>query len=135
MQVQVHALGVEFLQHRQQIRQRSAQAIDWPCGHHVNFTPGHRLQQLVETRALITPLSTADAVVAINGCNIPTMTLGDGLQLAFLVADGLAICGAGPNVKGNPLWYLSLRVHGVDPIRVKPDRTINIWLWYSKTEV
>ena len=92
-----------------QILQAAAQPIDGPCRDHVDLFPGNRLEQFVEARAAITALGTADALVFEHGHHLPAVALGDGLQLAFLVLDGLLV-GRDPDVQGDPA--VSLGIHG-----------------------
>ena len=91
MQVQVDALGVQFLQHADQIHAGSAQPIDAPGRDHIELLAGDGLEQLVEARALIAALGAGDALVLEHGDHLPAVTLGDGLQFAFLVLDALMV--------------------------------------------
>ena len=91
----------------------------------VNFAPGDRLHQPLETGALVASLGTADALVPIDGCDVPAVTLCDGLQLAFLIAGRLAVRSAGPNVEGDPLGYFPFRGHGIAPVQQHGRCTIN----------
>jgi hypothetical protein len=60
MQEQVDALGMEFTEEVQEVDQRPAQAIDRPCGDHVDVAPGDGLEQPVEARALVASLGAGE---------------------------------------------------------------------------
>jgi hypothetical protein len=103
VQVEIDALGVKILEHRQQVCKRSTQAVNRPCGHHINFTPGDRLHQPVESWAHIPALGSGDTLVGINGYHLPSVALGNRLQLALLIFGRLAVHGAGPNIEATRL--------------------------------
>ncbi len=122
MQIQVDALSVQFLQNAapDPAALRPSRSTDHAATISTSL-PGNRLEQLVEPGAPITALGTADALVFEHGHHLPAVALGDSLQLAFLVLDGLLV-GLDPDVQGDPA--VSLGIH-VGSFSFAADCTIN----------
>ena len=56
MQVEVNALGMKLAEQAEQVLERAAEAVDRPCGDHVDLAARDRLEQPVEPRALLASL-------------------------------------------------------------------------------
>jgi hypothetical protein len=84
-------LAFKFLQQLDEVPQRASQAIYGPCGDQVELATRDALEHLVEGWSLVPALRPADPLVREGPDDLPAMALGDGLQLAALVLNGLAV--------------------------------------------
>src|SRR5262245_2843423 len=69
MQVQVYALRLNLSEEFHKVLQRTAEAIDGPCGYNVYLAARSGLKHLVKLRALVAALCAANGVVHILRLN------------------------------------------------------------------
>ena len=108
MQIEINPLGVHLAQEGDEVLQASAEAIDTPARDHIELAPGNAAAKLIITRAPVATFGAADAFIAILGNDIPTVPLGDRLELAPLVFDGLSI-RRHPQIESNAFAHVRLR--------------------------
>jgi hypothetical protein len=104
MQVQANVLGLEFFDEVDQVLKAAANAVNSPCGHHINLAVRGVLAHAVKRWPLIATLCAADTVVHILLHHVPTALLGNAHKVLALVLDSL-IRGANPKVDCDPLCF------------------------------
>src|SRR5260221_76583 len=85
MQIQVDAQRMDLGQEGNQVLKAAPEAVHAPSHNHIEFPSRCRSAQRIESRALVSAISTADAVVAISLNDLDAHAFGHGLKLALLV--------------------------------------------------
>jgi hypothetical protein len=122
MQIQIHALGVQFTKKRDEILQRATKPIYRPSGNLVELAARNAETEPVVSGPLVASLVSADPGIAEDCDYIPAVPLGDGLKLSALVLDGLLCCGD-PKIQRNTL----LHGHNLSVLLYKR-QVIFVWL-------
>src|SRR6266436_4838376 len=100
MEVEIDASGVDFVQERDQVLQRAAEAIDAPSHHDVEFPPDRVAAQSVELWSLVPTLGARDPVISVDLHDLAVFPFGDSAQLPLLACAGLPV-GADARVDGD----------------------------------
>jgi len=91
VEIEVAASGLDVRQEAHQIAQGASKPVNAPRRHDVHLAPRHGLQEAVEARPLVPPLSTADALIGEGLDDGPAGSRGDLVEHEELVLDGLGI--------------------------------------------
>jgi hypothetical protein len=86
VQEEINMRVPQALQNTKKLRERSAEPIDRPGSHHVEFFGVRRLEQGIEAGTFVASLGSADTGVLIDLDDLPARALGHRLQFAALIA-------------------------------------------------
>lgn len=91
VQEEIATTGLEIAQKADQIGERASQAVNRPCGHHVDLTTADSLEECVEAGPLITSLGAGHSLVFEDLDDVPAGPLSDVEQDAALVLRRLLV--------------------------------------------